>query len=326
MATPMQKNSSGEGLGTGEVHSLADIDVGTMGRLLKMLERSVVKGEDLDPFAGPPASSSTVSETAPRASASVSPSKRSIGKAKGKKAKAVASGTKRSSRSRSRSRSRQDGEASDADEDSPMQNGNDGATGGDIGEEELEKLEWSLSIARESVLAATCVIALLAADSLHKQLYSEELIRACVTTVKTQLEKIVYPFAEGLTDLHGQNSAILDYTLRSTSSHSQSHRARIGELFQALTASFPPINALVRRSTSTSLSKNATTLSDAITIQTVYVAIGPFFVVESSAGASGKKGEKTNVVLTTLGGVAAMRGLRLSALSLIRSVSLFESS
>ena len=60
-------------------------------------------------------------------------------------------------------------------------------------------------------------------------------------------------------------------------------------------------------------------MSDAIIIQAVYIAIGPFFVVESSD--SDTKGKRENVVLSTLGN-SAMRGLRLDALSIIRSVSI----
>lgn len=59
-------------------------------------------------------------------------------------------------------------------------------------------------------------------------------------------------------------------------------------------------------------------MSEAIVIQAVYVAIGPFFVVEGGNDSKGKE-KKGNVVLTTLGS-SAMRGLRLDALALIRSV------
>lgn len=70
-------------------------------------------------------------------------------------------------------------------------------------------------------------------------------------------------------------------------------------------------------------------MSDAIIIQAVYIGIGPFFVVESAAGdgegSSGKAKKNIdgngNVVLKTFG-KSAMRGLRLDALALIRSVSL----
>lgn len=63
-------------------------------------------------------------------------------------------------------------------------------------------------------------------------------------------------------------------------------------------------------------------MSDAIIIQAVYISIGPFFAVdgiESETGAKGKK-EKESLVASTLG-KSAMRGLRMDALALIRSVS-----
>ena len=59
-------------------------------------------------------------------------------------------------------------------------------------------------------------------------------------------------------------------------------------------------------------------MSDSIIIQVVYIAIGPFFVVDTGSDGDGK-GKKDNVVIKTLG-KSAMRGLRLDALSLIRSV------
>lgn len=60
-------------------------------------------------------------------------------------------------------------------------------------------------------------------------------------------------------------------------------------------------------------------MSDSIIIQAVYIAIGPFFVVDAG-GDVDNKGKKESVVIKTLG-KSAMRGLRLDALSLIRSVS-----
>ena len=66
-------------------------------------------------------------------------------------------------------------------------------------------------------------------------------------------------------------------------------------------------------------------MSDSIIIQAVYIAIGPFFVADSGGeadggGAGGGKGtKKESVIIKTLG-KSAMRGLRLDALSLIRSV------
>lgn len=59
-------------------------------------------------------------------------------------------------------------------------------------------------------------------------------------------------------------------------------------------------------------------MSETIIIQAVYIAIGPFFITETNENEG--KGKKENVILNTLGN-SAMRGLRLDALSLIRSVS-----
>lgn len=84
----------------------------------------------------------------------------------------------------------------------------------------------------------------------------------------------------------------------------------MGELFQALSAVIPRISNLINTET--------VAMSDSIIIQAVYISIGPFFVVDSGGDAD-SKGKKDNVVIKTLG-KSAMRGLRLDALTLIRSV------
>jgi cohesin loading factor subunit SCC2 len=89
------------------------------------------------------------------------------------------------------------------------------------------------------------------------------------------------------------------------------HRRQMGELFQALSAVIPRISNLINAET--------VAMSDSIIIQAVYISIGPFFVVDSGGDAD-PKGKKDNVIIKTLG-KSAMRGLRLDALSLIRSVS-----
>lgn len=120
---------------------------------------------------------------------------------------------------------------------------------------------------------------------------------------------VVYPFVEG-TGVGGAASPQLTCLLRYTHSSCGELRRLLTELFQALAAALPRINSL--------FSADGISMSDAIIIQAVYIAIGPFFVVESSE--SEAKGKRENVVLSTLGN-SAMRGLRLDALSIIRSVS-----
>ena len=141
------------------------------------------------------------------------------------------------------------------------------------------------------------------------QLYSEELITACLNAIKNQLSKILYPFVEASTET-GINNPILHSIIKNTTSVSSGHRRQLGETFQALSAVLPRISNLVNAET--------VAMSDSIIIQVVYIAIGPFFVVDAGGDGDGK-GKKDNVIIKTLG-KSAMRGLRLDALSLIRSV------
>lgn len=62
-------------------------------------------------------------------------------------------------------------------------------------------------------------------------------------------------------------------------------------------------------------------MSDSIIIQAVYIAIGPFFVVEGGGDGEAKNKKDNSSVISNALGNSAMRGLRLDTLSLIRSVS-----
>jgi cohesin loading factor subunit SCC2 len=126
-----------------------------------------------------------------------------------------------------------------------------------------------------------------------------------MSTVKNQLTKVIYPFVEASAGAM-PGSEMLQHVLRTGS-----HRHLLSETFQALSAVLPRLSTLVNAET--------VAMSDSIIIQAVYIAIGPFFVID--AGEEGKK-EKENAVIRTFG-KSAMRGLRLDALSLIRAVSAF---
>lgn len=145
----------------------------------------------------------------------------------------------------------------------------------------------------------------------YSQVYSEELISTCFSVVKNQLGKIVYPFVEAATDLYGQVPPILRTMAQTSSIETQAPRGLIAEIFQILSSVIPRINSLI--------CAEFISLSDVIIIQAVYIAIGPFFIMEPAA--SEGKGKKSNVVHNTLGG-SAMKGLRLDTLTLIRSVGL----
>lgn len=128
----------------------------------------------------------------------------------------------------------------------------------------------------------------------------------------------MYPFVEGATELGSvgsNNHPLLRYLIKDTTPQADTHRRQLSEVFQCLSAVLPKINNLVNAET--------ISMSDSIIIQVVFIAIGPFFIVEPGEGDA--KGKKDNTVVRTFG-KSAMRGLRLDALSLIRSVRTFTSA
>ncbi|KAG5653655.1 hypothetical protein H0H81_011615 [Sphagnurus paluster] len=260
---------------------MAEVDTPVLSRLLKILERNVRAGEDVDPFRytapiRPPSSPSKKSPKKPRGKP---PSKSPGGSDDDAEASAVA--------------------AEQAASAHPVP---------ELTEADFEKLAKVLEIARDSIIAADCCIALLASDRLTKQLYSEELITASVE---------LGPNSTASASLINNISPLLHHLVLHTSHTAEANRVLLRETFQALSAVLPRINSLVNA--------ESVAMSDTIIIQAVYIAIGPFFVVESIGGdgetvTSKKKGSDSgNIVLKTLG-KSAMKGLRLDALALIRSI------
>lgn len=267
--------------------ALGDIDNTILARLLKILERSIKAGEALDPL---------------RASAHVSHANKNTSPRKLKKspkAQRVAHQDRDATGSASLNVPEEDTHESGVDSADMLQ---------ELTEAHLHDLSKQLEVARDSILAVECCVALLSGEGLTKQLYSEELITACLSTVKNQLTMILFPFVEAA-GAGGSSSPQLQCIHSNTHTHSGDLRRLLSELFQAVSAVLPRINVL--------FSGENIVMSDAIIIQTVYIAIGPFFVVESGEGDF--KSKKDNVVLNTLGN-SAMRGLRLDALSVIRSI------
>ncbi|KAF7297577.1 Sister chromatid cohesion protein [Mycena kentingensis (nom. inval.)] len=256
-------------------NSLAAVDVVILSRILKLLERSVKAGEDIDPFPGLPVSHA---QAAP-GSAQSSPKK------------------PKKKKRRSKSLSGDEGEAETMEVDM-------GAPAG-LTDEEKDKLERALELVRDSMLAVECCFTLMSGGRLPKQLYSEELITSCLNAVKNQLEKVIYPFIEASAGVT-PGSQLLQYTLRASE-----HRQVLGDTYRAITATLPRLSALVNTET--------VAMSDSIIISAVYIAIGPFFVVDTGEEAATKKERESNPVIKTFGSTA-MRALRLDALSLIRVI------
>lgn len=140
--------------------TLSEMETAMLSRVLKTLERSVRVGEDVDPF-GAAEKKGAVAKATGKGTAGGQKGK--VGKnAKGKGARGQ-DGTDVNGRMRSRSKS-------PLNEEQPEgRNVDENGTDGVLTEQEFQKLEKSLEAAKESVLAADCCIALLAADKLPKQ-------------------------------------------------------------------------------------------------------------------------------------------------------------
>ncbi|KAG6870132.1 hypothetical protein C0993_005124, partial [Termitomyces sp. T159_Od127] len=121
-----------------------EVDTQILARLLKILERNVRAGEDVDPF-----------RYTPPARAPASPSKKSPKKA--------ARGKKADRRSKSKTPGL-DGEGDDGEDHVGPAD-----AVAELTDVEFDQLAKVLEVARDSIVAADCCIALLASDRLTKQ-------------------------------------------------------------------------------------------------------------------------------------------------------------
>lgn len=132
--------------GQGQHEGLAGVELHQLSRILKILERAVARGEDVDPFSGPVTRlKSTTSGTTTGGDAGKSP-------AKGKKGRKGKSPEGRRSKSQT-----------------PVEGDNENEM--DEGTEEVnwDRVERALGIAREAILSTDACVALLSADRLPKQ-------------------------------------------------------------------------------------------------------------------------------------------------------------
>ena len=149
--TKRLRQTTGGVLGTPRAKGrMADVDTQTLSRLLKILDRSARAGEDIDPFlyhAAHHAPSST--KSSPR---------KPVAKKNAK--------TKKIDR-RSKSQTPKDEDEMDTE----MQVEEQGTP--DLGDADFDKLSRLLDVARDSIVAADCCIALLGSDRLTKQASSD---------------------------------------------------------------------------------------------------------------------------------------------------------
>lgn len=205
-------------------------------------------------------------------------------------------------------------------------------------DEELEKINASFAVIDHAILAAECILGFLTGDVLPKQILSEDHIRVCFEAVKTCLEKIILPFIEACsgssaTAPHPLLVALIDVLApqkarkkkaaaataeESTSSTAIICRNTLSDLFAHLCSALFFVQRMVRMP--------SIALSDSIVISAVYLALGPFFVLEpeatsgSASSETAKAAARGRSALASLGGANSMKTLRLPALNLLRSI------
>ncbi len=297
---------------------LATLAAADLTRLLAILERTVRVGEDVDPFP-------SQSQRAP-ASEPVSPTK-------SKKAR------KADRQDQSPSKTPEPSVTPDRAHEEP--NGDEASTpsnrNGPASEEELDKLNATFAVLDRAVLAAECSLAILTGDVLPKQILSEEHIRSCFEAVKSSLDRVVLPFIEACsggaaTAPHPNLAALIDIlapqkarkkkgaasTEEATSSIGIICRNSLSDLFAHLCSALFFVHRMVRMP--------SIALADSIIISAVYLALGPFFVLEPEPASGGGSSEMAKAAargrsaLLSVGGSNSMKTLRLPALNLLRSI------
>ncbi|PWN49132.1 hypothetical protein IE53DRAFT_318176 [Violaceomyces palustris] len=299
---------------------LASIPQQELGRLLRILERTVKISGSIDPFPNNVRGSKslTSSPTKPKKKTSVAvvasperspgictPEVEDVAEEKG-----------------------HDGlEDEDTATPAPAQNGSDA--------ESFDELGTKMQILIRSLLAAECCFAILSGDQLAKPLLSEDLIRSCFDIVKVSLEKTLLPFVEACSGLavtatHPILASLIQFLGPqkgkkqklpidpSTAAAVNSCLDLLAKLFRHTCSALSLVQRLVRLP--------SLAMSDSIVISAVYLAIGPFFVSEPEPSTSNsnsdaaKASAKGRAALTALGGANTMKTLRLPALNLLRNV------
>ncbi|KAF8333610.1 uncharacterized protein EI90DRAFT_2994571 [Cantharellus anzutake] len=303
---------------------LSQVDAASLQRLLRMLGRTVELGSgeqrEFAPFDWKPLeNSAATTQKTPQKSPKKRKKEQTIASSNGKNT----NDNGRSSRSRSRSRSKtrepdkQLGGDNVSIPDSKLQGVPD-----ILPIDEAAKFDRELDIASECALAVECCLSLLTADALPKQVYSEELISSCMMAIKNLLTYWIYPFVEATSEIQGTQGPVLSHIVRSLSHEAIARRNRLGNVFRTVSSIFPRIDALLGMGKPSNA--HMITMSDSIVIMAAYISIGPFFVVEPGTVQSKAKDKvREKVILgvqNVLGGEAGFRALRLSALSVIRTI------
>ncbi|KAL1921753.1 uncharacterized protein VTP21DRAFT_10395 [Calcarisporiella thermophila] len=162
----------------------------------------------------------------------------------------------------------------------------------------LARVSSKLDQVLNGVEAAICAFFLMTSERLSKQLYPEDLIIASLNLMKSQLEGIVYPLFEsypgvGRSEDNTSNTSIM---LKALANPQLAHY--IAQLTQLLTILLQKVYDLM----------HLEELSDRVIISIGFIAIGPFFIDDSTCENGFLKEQKT------------LEHLKLVALGLLRSI------
>ncbi|GAC94663.1 DNA repair and meiosis protein [Pseudozyma hubeiensis SY62] len=311
--------------------SLGTIAAADTMRLLAILERSTRLAENIDPFPSQ-ANRGLASEPA-------SPSKPKKGRKPDHRSKSTSKTPEPTPTSEHR-----DDEAKDQEVNATTDAGDDERdrtpAGRELGnsDDELEKLNANFVVMDRAVLATECSLGMLTGDVLPKQILSEDHIRSSFDAVKACLDKVLLPFIEACsgsaaTAPHPDLVSLIDVLSpqkarkkkaaaangdEATSSIGVICRNSLSDLFTHLCSALYFVQRMVRMP--------SIALSDSIIISAVYIALGPFFVLEPETAGGGALSENAKAAargrsaLLSLGGANSMKTLRLPALNLLRSI------
>lgn len=308
--------------------SLGTIPAADTIRLLAILERSTRLAENIDPFPSQ-ANRGLASEPA-------SPSKPKKGRKLDRRSKSTSKTPEPTPTSEHRDDEAKDQEANaakDAGDDE-----RDRTAASRDSDDELEKLNANFVVMDRAVLATECSLGMLTGDVLPKQILSEDHIRSSFDAVKACLDKVLLPFIEACsgsaaTAPHPHLVSLIDVLSpqkarkkkvaaangdEATSSIGVICRNTLSDLFAHLCSALYFVQRMVRMP--------SIALSDSIIISAVYIALGPFFVLEPESAGGGASTENAKAAargrsaLLSLGGANSMKTLRLPALNLLRSI------
>ena len=171
-----------------------------------------------------------------------------------------------------------------------------------------------------ALLAAQCVLSILAYEQLPKFLFSEEVVEQCLRCAKASMDSLLLPLVEACAEVPGAAATAAVSGLATRLTRGGGVPRALDELlvahFHHVCEVLVHLEHLFRM--------RAVALSETLLVSSVYLSLGTFFVQEAAAPAGGKgapaaraPGRSAKALFTHAN---VLRPLRLSSLNLLRSI------